>query len=289
MYHHMNTEIVIIIGPEVEVYTKTNSIHFISSAPNPELLRHAVLYWDKLDFPQNNLVHIEASSDIDFLKQEGIAQQTNICIAQSGDFATLYLQAQFDAFKLLNQKEPDKWTIGQYTKNLIQPTVGLAEKHVIEMEINELLPVPPEDIPLADILELKQKRKDEFALLRVSIDELFDNALKWESLPRGKNAAITNLKNVITDIRKFVDTSWLIRGASLKLEFNLPTIVKGFLTGLALTESIGIPGLEYIGALSSPIKFEKKFGISALPENTKQFAALYYLEKQFPGSIKKPI
>lgn len=218
----MNTERGIIIGPQVEIDIATNLIHLISTEPNPQLLRHAVLYWDKIDFPQNNLLHIN-SPDIDFLEQENIAQKTNISINQNGDFATLYVQAQFDVFELLNQKDPDKWTIGQYTKYLqAPPNTNFTEKHVIEMEINNLLPVPPDDIPLADLLELKQKRKDEFALLRISIDELFDNALKWESLPRGKNAAITNLKSVITDIRKCVDTSWLSRGSLLKLEFNLP-------------------------------------------------------------------
>ena len=282
----MNTERGIIIGPQVEIDIATNLIHLISTEPNPQLLRHAVLYWDKIDFPQNNLLYIN-SPDIDFLEQEGIAQQTDIRINQSGNFATLYVQAQFEAFELLNQKDPDKWAIGQYAKNLIAlPSVNLEKRHLVEMEINNILPVPPDDIPLADLLELKQKRKDEFALLRISIDELFDNALKWESLPHGKNMAIINLEKVITDIRKFVDTSWLNRGASLKLEFNLPTLIEGFLTGQKLGESIGIPGLEYVGSLLGIVRFEKKLGISAFPENTKNFAALYYIEKEFPGTIK---
>ncbi|WP_369008014.1 DUF6236 family protein [Legionella sainthelensi] len=51
--------------------------------------------------------------------------------------------------------------------------------------MNSVLPVPPYNIPLEYLFELKQKRKDEFSRLRISIDKLFDNALKWESLPRG--------------------------------------------------------------------------------------------------------
>ncbi|HAU1603701.1 TPA: hypothetical protein JBJ19_02365 [Legionella pneumophila] len=283
----MKTERGIILSPEVEIDIVSNVINLVSSAPDPKLLRHAILYWDKIDFPTNNVLSVDLSPDMDFLKQEGIVQQTDIRINQSGDLATLYVQAQFNAFELLNQKDPDKWTIGQHAKNLITPpTTNFIEKQIIEIEINSLLPVPPDDIPLDDLLEFKKKRKDEFALLRISIDKLFDKALKWESLPRGRDEAINSLQTAITDIQKLVDASWLTRGSFLKWEFTLPKTVGGFVAGQKLSESTGIPGLEYIGALLGNVTIQKKFGISALPEAARNFAALYYVEQHFPGSVK---
>ncbi|AUH72628.1 hypothetical protein [Legionella sainthelensi] len=82
-----------------------------------------------------------------------------------------------------------------------------------------------------------------------------------------------------------VDASWLTRGSLLKWEFTLPKTVAGFVVGQKLSELIGITGLEYIGALLGNVTIQKKIGISALHETAKNFAALYYVEKQFPGTI----
>ena len=69
----MGNERGIILGPDVYVNVKTNYMFFRTTDPNSGLLRHAVLYWDKIDFPQNNIIHIE-SNDINFLKQSSQLQ-----------------------------------------------------------------------------------------------------------------------------------------------------------------------------------------------------------------------
>lgn len=280
----------IIIGAEVEINIATNQINIIRSSPNPYLLRHAVLYWDKIAFPQNNIIRYNIP-DIDFLTQEGIAEQPLISNG-SGDAATLYFQAQLKALELLTKREPDKWTIGQYAKAFICPALSkLSEAQFIEFEINNVLPVPPYDTHLDDLLNLKAKRKDEFNTLRIAIDELYDDALKWESLPRGKNASINKLEKAILDIQKISDVSWLESGSSFKLEFNIPNIIGGFLKGKEFIEYIGMPDLKYlgglIGAATAPIKFEKKCGKVIFPNSLKSFAAIYSVEKEFPGSIKR--
>jgi hypothetical protein len=54
----------IIVGSDQVVDVTTNSITSASSDPNPGLPRQAVLYWDRIDFPQNNLMYV-GCQDID--------------------------------------------------------------------------------------------------------------------------------------------------------------------------------------------------------------------------------
>ncbi|HHF7365148.1 TPA: DUF6236 family protein [Legionella bozemanae] len=278
----------IIIGPEVELDVDNNSIRLISSQPNPYLLRHAVLYWDKIDFPQC-FIHCD-SPDINFLEKEGVAQQTFIPVRDNDEIASLYLQAQLDAFKLLTEKEPGKWTIGQYAKKFINSSMDcFSDKQLVEIEINNVLPVPHVNTSLDDLLELKQKRKDEFHFLRDAIDQLYNDALKWDSLPRGKNASINRLEEAINDIRKVVNSSWLKNASTLKLEFNLTDIFGGFLVGCEAAEKLGMIELSamfgIVGSLIFTLKSEKEFGIAYSSDKAKNFAALYYVEKEFPGTI----
>lgn len=276
----------IILGPDAKIDVASNSIHMITSEPNAGLLRHALLYWDKIDFPQNNIIHVE-SSDIEFLKQAGVAQTTQIRVNMSGEMATLYVAAQFAAFHQLNNNNPNMWTLGQHTKEFSGLSSEITKAQLAEIEINGVLPTPPDDTPLADILELKQKRLDEFRALRIAVDELYDEVLKSAQMPRAKSAAIYRLLTVIKDIRSCVDQSWLDRlKSSVKFDFNIPTVVTAAWGGGAVASSV-FPGLEPIGAAAgamlSTIKFESKLGfvLKNLPENSKSFAYLYYVENAF--------
>lgn len=288
----------IILTPDIDVNVGYNSFFLRSKEPNPNILRHAILYWDKIAFPQNNLVRVQ-SRDIDFLEQEGIAQQPKITMSQSGEFASLYVQGQINALDLLNKKNPGMWTMGQFSKDLIVTPENAMQDEIIEIEINNVLPIPPYDIPLADILELKQKRADEFKALRIAVDELYDEALRWGNVQRGKNAAIQRLQESIDDIRKIVHASWLKRRSTIKFAFILETImstVGGFLLGENFAEYLGMPCSSYFGAAGAiagmackAIKFEKKFGATlsdSLPERSRNFAALLSVEDFFPGTIK---
>ncbi len=81
------------------------------------------------------------------------------------------------ALKLLTETEPGKWTIGEYAKAFICPLLAdaVTDRPFVKFEINNVLPVPPDDIPLDDLLALRSKRKDEFRALRIAIDELYDD------------------------------------------------------------------------------------------------------------------
>ena len=82
----------------------------------PTNLKHYLLYWDKVEFPNNNMFHIGDAPEFDFLYQENVLQRTNVNInGFSGNMGDVYLIAQATAVKELNDRESGKWTLAQNT------------------------------------------------------------------------------------------------------------------------------------------------------------------------------
>jgi hypothetical protein len=279
----------LIISSDVEVDVASKRISMRSSEPNAGLLRQAVLYWDRIDFPQNNLIHVE-SRDINFLKEEGIAQTTQIRVG-GGEMAALYVQAQFAAFDELNRTSPGTWTLGQSAAAFFAaPSSRTVQERLAEIALNALLPVPPDDEPLAELLAFKSTRKDELRKLRAYVDELYQEIVNSACLPRAESAALLRVQSAIADIRAVAEASWLRRNCSIKFDYTLPKALAGAL----LTSSVAIPfpGLEYplaaAGALISGISVsaEPRKTLANLPDGVKNFAYLYHLAKQYPGTLK---
>jgi hypothetical protein len=75
-------------------------------------LRQYLVYWDKIEYPQNNLIHIGNSPDIDFLIDAGVLTRTMIRFGVfSGDLGAGYVLAQIQALKIKNDIEPGQWSL----------------------------------------------------------------------------------------------------------------------------------------------------------------------------------
>jgi hypothetical protein len=235
------------------------------------------------------------SRDIDFLKTAGVAQTTKIGFS-GGELTAIYVETQFRAFHLLNQANPGMWTLGQQTKDFFGLPGGVTRQQIAEISLNSVLPIPPDDIPLADILELKSRRKNEFRALRVAVDELNDDMQKAVELPRGESAAVQRLQTAINDIRKIAHSSWLDRIKSfLKFDFAVHKAAVagsgGYWLGEQASIAFGLPGLGAAGAAVaaalSPISFTAKIGtvLADLPRETRNYACLDHVEREFPGTL----
>ena len=70
-------------------------------------LRQWVLYWDKIDWPTNNLIHLSSGGpEIDFLEQEGVLVRSDIRIAGGGNIGWGMVIAQGEAFRRHQEEAP---------------------------------------------------------------------------------------------------------------------------------------------------------------------------------------
>ena len=144
-----------------------------------EELRYYILYWDKVVIPGNNLVYIEVPEEKELIACESISRpRIQFQGSFRGDQVTGALLAcqSIVAEKLVRDKTVD-WVIHQIGDSLALPSDFASQQDTIRVALANALPVPDGEVPIHEILEFKQRYKDELIELHKSIDELYFEVL----------------------------------------------------------------------------------------------------------------
>jgi hypothetical protein len=252
-------------------------------------LKHYLLYWDKIEYPNNNIIHIGTSADEQFLIDAGVLTRPTIMLQGfSGNIGYAYILAQDLAFQKRNQEEPGCWAIAQSSTHLVLPQATSSQESTIEIALYGALPSPGSDVSLEDILVFKQKRPGELRAFRHLMDELYLDVINSADILRSKTAAIDRLENAIRDLHAVADESWASKLLSgFKVELNVPNLAGHALAGVGIASSFGFPLAlgAAMGAISAAIKFEfaSRPKTKGLPDNLKDYAYLYHVQREFSG------
>lgn len=136
-------------------------------------LRFALLYWDKLAWPQSSAMEFCTTPDIYFLEECGILIRPEFSFRGSWDLAHLIRQEFLYFFDLCERVSPGSWALAQGNKSLMIESSHFSPGHGILVELHRAIPTPDKEMPLQEILEFKSKRADELANLRQKLDELY--------------------------------------------------------------------------------------------------------------------
>lgn len=260
------------------------AIYFPGPHPFPFTdLRRYALYWDRLEFPKNNVFDFEEYAEIDYLEAEGVLQRTSVVIDrhQEPNPYKAYILAQVQAFQRLEAAEPGLWSLGQSAADFYVPSEVAISTRTIEIELVNALPTPPDNVSLSDVLEFKNRRGSELLALRVTLDELWKKIEDSRDIPRAKIAAIDRLALSISDLDSAARESWPSRiRSSLKIELNLPKIAATGVIGLALAVGIGVPA-AVVAAVGAAAAASLKLNVRdlfapRLPAHLRDFAYVYH-------------
>jgi len=287
----------IVLGPNVSVNVAENRISTGEGGSSSSLLRHSLLYFDKIEWPTNNLIQI-GDPEIDQLISLGVAQSTKARLDLNGNWAELYVRAQFQTYQALASDKDYVWTIGQQANILNGPQELLEDTQAFEIELNGLLPTPPSDIALDELLEFKAKRYDEYADLRIKIDEIADAVNASGNFPRAKDAAVHRLTQAIEAVQKVSAETWVNRvSSSMKYSFNLKNAMVEYLKGAGFASTFAaafhMPALAIVAgaanAARSVVSVDLKTLVKpkGLPDALTPYAYLLEVEREFPGTLKK--
>jgi hypothetical protein len=155
----------LVVSPPVEIQGST--LRFLSQL-DPQELRFALLFWDKLVWPKSRSVYIASGPDESFLEQAGILGRPEYTF--SGVAAPGLARTQIQAFLDLDRREPGVWSLAQGEDSFLLKDRILTEGNGAFVELHRAIPVPDKDVPLDDILRFRDKRSDELQLLRHRID-----------------------------------------------------------------------------------------------------------------------
>lgn len=272
----------LVISPE---YTLTpNGIQISSTTIDSNKLRQYLMYWDKLDYPNNNIISFGDTPEISYLKSVGVLKSSKIHIHSSGEIGELYAKSQLEAFNLNNSKEKGSWSLAQSNKNLILNRDASELTRSLEIELYKSLPVPSSEVSLEDILVFKEKRNDELLEFRSLMDKLYLEILDSGDPDRAKEKSIKEIQRKIFELNRLMDEAKMnkILG-NLKVEVDISGMASKTMgaIGMATVFDFPIAVSAALGFASSFIKVKSElvFKPKDIPPELKDYAYLYYSNK----------
>jgi hypothetical protein len=278
----------IIITPEIKTLAG-GGIFIKSSEITPEQLRLSLLFWDEIDWPDNNIISIGSSSqDLDFLSQCGIFNRTKVNFQNFQNEANLMLTMQDMVLKEKNRLNPGLWSIERIGNDLtaIQGITHMSKS--IEFELYNAIPIPHKDVPFNDILEFKEKYRSDLIALRSVLDEMYLNIIKSPDPILAKNVALTRLSGAISDVHKAMQSQSIIRSlTSYKIVLNnfndiWDTVTRGY-GAYELTQGFLGNNLSLLaGGANAMFKISAKENNMSigLPKELKDYAYLAKIERE---------
>ncbi|WP_455924263.1 DUF6236 family protein [Pseudomonas putida] len=150
------------------------SLHVKQASLHHEELRYGLLYWDKLVWPSSRIIGMPGGQDENFLVSSGILDRPDYTVM--GDVAQSILAGVLKAHKDLSEKQPRTWALLEGENSLSYQRDGEAHPKALSIELLKCIPIPQGDIPIPEILEFKEKRRDELLLLRAELERLESKA-----------------------------------------------------------------------------------------------------------------
>lgn len=156
----------LVVSPPIVI--DGTSLFARSSNLDPQELRSAILFWDKLVWPSSRAIYFASGPDEQFLESAGILSRPDYTVW--GDGAQGIAAGQILAFNDLDKRESGQWCLAQGKDSLMIKGGSLIASAGPQLELHQAIPIPDKDVPLAEVLEFKRRRRDELCSLREQID-----------------------------------------------------------------------------------------------------------------------
>ncbi len=253
----------IIITPNYSILNNGHGLQTNGSV-DPTNLRNYLLFWDKIDYPTNNMIHIGGGADVDFLIQEGLAKSTRIEFRElRGDQnGFLPLATQMATYEENNKSTDAEWSIAQLTSQLIIPEQYSKKQGCLEFELYNAIQVPTGAVPLSDVVDFKNKRLPELLALRDAMDTIVDSVVASQDIPKRKNKALNKLHRDLNDFNRVMKETGFER-------------VKRSLTAVATDPWFGVSNGVMLGTSYLPVNYQpymQPLNVAALGACAVKFA-----------------
>lgn len=161
----------LIVTPPTEV-SSGGGLRMEQSWIDEQVLRFAVLFWDKLVWADSNFMSFGTRGGALFLADEGILLRPTVNTAFSGGGGDIFVAQQIAAYKELEAMNPGRWAIHQGENALVVAGEQNLGRGMLVSLFNTI-PVSTSDVALEDVLAFKLRRGAELDQLRSVLDEFY--------------------------------------------------------------------------------------------------------------------
>ena len=267
---------VIATAAQIDIHSNGFSIDSRNGGLSPNDIKYFLLYWDKIIIPANNFVYVEIPYEKDLIKCN-LIERPIVRLQGSFNGSEIGKAMLYGESKIVEERINDKnidWTIHQFNNQLILPEDKTIKKKIFKFELMNMLPVPNDNVHIFDIIDFKERRKDEFLALHNTLDELYFEILKSPDSDLKHLKTIKTLQKTINSIEKVQKEKFkLFTKYDLTAEINISgkDILEGITFGSIIDSHIGIhiPLATIIGAVAPMFKISIKKSITFSPLDNK--------------------
>ena len=206
-------------------------------------LNFFALYWDELIIPASNVVYIEMPGEESFIKSGFLSRPI---FNKQGDMSSfemvkLYSDAQVSTLdKMRTIRKDTCWRLNHLGDELGISGGDVMRKETVLLELYGALPVPDKTINIQDILNFKEKRKDELEALHHYLEGMYSEIMMSGDFYLTRAKSFSRLNDAIKDINKLNSEGWRspIRfDTSALFECDIRTLISGSCAAKSIYEA----------------------------------------------------
>ncbi len=208
----------------------------------PEDIRFYLLYWHRVVIPSNNLVYLGVPDEKELIDSGAIERPR---VQYTGRFqgdavATAMLAAQGIVAGRLASDESTDWALHQFGGDVVALGES-ATADALRIRLASALPVPPSTMPIAEVLEFRERRASQLASLHDALDELYREILEAPDRNLASRKALTRLTAEISGVMDGRPTRNGWPRFDLTTEFSLSRAARGLLMGMGVAVPLHLP------------------------------------------------
>ncbi len=207
-------------------------------------LQYLALYWDKIVIPENNLISFGNLCPSEYI-ETGMIEIVPTSVQAGGEVGKIMADSynSLASNYIEKQIEGIAWSPMQLGESSIIQKSFAIRSDLIKLELNQVLPVPNVNVNIHEILDFKDKRKDELIALRLYLDEIYLEILSSPDVLISAEINLEKIRNAIQDLDKsFIERFKTYNKQNLSISLEVSNDTVSSLVG-GLPQAIGADAL----------------------------------------------
>ncbi|MHA1342201.1 MAG: DUF6236 family protein [Promethearchaeota archaeon] len=276
---------IVVANPVQVIHDSNRSGPYGTVAFHPVFLRRYLLYWDEIHWVTISPANIGITPGLSTLQEEKILwiwyQPMYPLEGEEWDQNYLTSSAQLEVMRNLNREQNGIFVLGQAGPNLFLPESERELSPGIELKLTNALPTFSADIPVEDILNFKEKRRDELKRFQNTLSKFGEKLSGTDNIERATNITIEEINLRLGDLHRVMKERFKgkLLWSSLKAIMRVPLLVtelKNAFTGNHYRLDRVATDLTSL----AEIIIGEILTIRNIPEKFNDIAYLYWIEKE---------
>ncbi|WP_372438134.1 DUF6236 family protein [Pseudomonas chlororaphis subsp. aureofaciens] len=262
-----------------------STVQLASTRLNPQELRTSLLYWDRLSMPTSNMIHITPEQDAQFLIDSGVLYAPKFNLI--GDFGLALAKLPGLALMEYEKSHLGMWSLGGGENSILVKSGFSISNAGTSLQLYNAMPAPGPDVPLAEILLFKQKRRDELQSFRFYIESLTREIESSTDSEEELNKKLSELDKACSDLAT-VCREWrfpvCLTNLKASLNFSLTKATGAAVSAWVATGQLALPDTARVissggAALASLLELKSDINFQKIKRPSSPFRYVYEVQK----------